>query len=310
MRNFLICLFSLIFFSVTSCKKPCTFDDLPEDFEARKTNHEKVTRILKNLDKKSKDELKTLARHKDHRIRRAVVQKIALYAQKDPQISDLLYNLAQTDQVPRVRSSSMRAIGISKNEGASGALILGLCDADPEVAVYAWKSIIKLESKAYNALLETLAPDFENGSKSCVKSPHHPKITVSQEVRNRLIKMDSKAIPILRAGLKHKNRSIVNASLEMLGRLGENAAPALEDIIEMLSESDEKTKNLALSAITKIGDQHPKVMPALFAAKADKSTAFAQAATQSIDLITASAQRALAQAQKEAQKKSGKPAKK
>ena len=288
MKKLLIFLTIILSAIVSGCFSPQKFNDQPDDINKQKTQFQTVSKILKSLPSASLEQTLKLTQNSDKRVRRAAALKLSQYSNvNNKNIIDALTTLLKKDPAYRVRSAAARSIGLLNIDVSSTALVAAICDKDPSVSLYAQKALNKLGIHAANAILAALSDDFPDKNMRC-KTVEDTKSNLQQEIKNRLLKMDSMARTIVNKGLSSTDNSIVLASLQIAGNLGFKVQSALPQILLLAQSQNEKRQLAAINTIGRIGDLHPLVMPVLFNIQSSAaSPTIKMAATRSIASVQA-----------------------
>ncbi len=288
MKKLLIFLTIILSAIVSGCFSPQKFNDQPDDINKQKTQFQTVSKILKSLPSASLEQTLKLTQNSDKRVRRAAALKLSQYSNvNNKNIIDALTTLLKKDPDYRVRSAAARSIGLLNKDVSSTSLVAAICDKDPSVSLYAQKALNKLGIHAANAILAALSDDFPDKNMRC-KTVEDTKSNLQQEIKNRLLKMDSMARTIVNKGLSSTDNSIVLASLQIAGNLGFKVQSALPQILLLAQSQNEKRQLAAINTIGRIGDLHPLVMPVLFNIQSSAaSPTIKMAATRSIASVQA-----------------------
>ncbi len=285
-------LLSILVFStllLCGCYEAKTFSALPDNYSDRVNDFKQVSTILARMPSASTEELLSLASHRDERVRRAAVLRLASATPTAPMV-DRLTKLLTGDPSASVRTAAARTLGALHDPGGLRALVLALCDKDPNARLFAWKSILRAGEDGNTAILEGLSSTSEASTTPCKKASGR-EVTVRHEIRELLLTMENRAIPIMEKGLLHENRSVMGTSLDILGRRGQSASSSLPAILELMESSDEEIRAAGLAAIGRIGDRHPGVMPAVLRAQADSSRKVQMAAAAALAAIQGNTRR-------------------
>ncbi len=122
--------------------------------------------------------------------------------------------------------------------------------------------------------LSDLAPQFsavdrQSLSASLVELLDDPVPAVGLAAGGGLIRLKGDAVAALQAALEQK--AMRNDALEILAEIGSAAAPALDDMIKSLADSDPVSQSDAAFAIASIGPEAKTAVPALERILADES---------------------------------------
>jgi HEAT repeat protein len=289
MKTFLCSVLVFSTLLLCGCYEAKTFAALPDNYSDRVNDFKQVSTILSHLQSASAEELLPLASHPDERVRRAAVLRLASATPTAPMVNKLT-QLLTDDPSASVRTAAARTLGALRDPGGLGALVLALCDKDPNARLFAWKSVLRAGEDGNTAILEGLSSASTASTTLCSKATG-PKVTVRHEIRELLLAMENRAIPIMEKGLLHENRSVVGTSLDVLGRRGQSASSALPDILALMENPDEEIRAAGLAAIGRIGDRHPGVMPAVLRAQADPSRKVQMAAAAALAAIRGNTRR-------------------
>lgn len=137
---------------------------------------------------------------------------------------------------------------------AAAKLRAGLADESPAVRNAAVEGLSDLAPRMSPADRQALAA-------ALVELLDDPVPGVGLAAGGGLIRLEGDAVAALRAALEHQ--PMRNDALEILAELGPAAAPALDDMIEALADSDPVSRSDAAFAIAAIGPEAKAAVPAL-----------------------------------------------
>lgn len=142
-------------------------------------------------------------------------------------------------------------------------------DAPAEFVAPAFEQLMtSLEKEAperIGALLDTFASLGPKVLRPCVRSLEikGPRRALALEVLMRLGPQAAPAVPALTTTLEDSDAALRREALFALGAIGPEAAPATEKIVSLLSDADETVAQAACYALGKIGPGAEAAVPAL-----------------------------------------------
>jgi HEAT repeat protein len=265
-QNLLFKLSTVIFTTAIllfGCYDSDEFPDFPDEFDKKTANFEKIAPILAALPTANETIAVSQATSPDKRIRRAAALRLLTLGSGSEKTVSALTRLAQSDEVPRVRSAAVRALGaVSENAGGVSTVVRAICDPDPNVRLYALKSLLHLDARANNAILEFLANSDESAMPCPTES--NPGHTLQEELIHQLDEQGAKFLSLFVDGLSHPRTEVVLQSLKQLRKLGRSAAPAIPALIALMDSPNDNIRFECIQTFTTVGDQHPLIMPTLF----------------------------------------------
>lgn len=259
--------FSTVIFTtailLSGCYESDEFPDLPDKLDEKTANFEKIAPILKALPTADEATAVSQADSSDKRVRRAAALRLLTLGSGSEKTVSALTRLAQSDEVPRVRSAAVRALGaVSESARGVSTVVKAICDSDPNVRLYALKSLLHLDARANNAILEFLANSDESAMPCPTES--NPGHTLQKELVHQLDEQGAKFLTLFIDGLSHPRTEVVLQSLKQLRKLGRSAVPAIPALIALMESPNDKIRFECIQTFTTVGDQHPLVIPTLF----------------------------------------------
>ncbi|MBN2343419.1 MAG: hypothetical protein JXX29_04465 [Deltaproteobacteria bacterium] len=279
--------FILTALCVSACFPAEEFSDVPENLNERTANFEKIASLLVDIKSADETNVAQYTKHNDRRIRRAAALRLLTLGTISSSSIHALGQLLQHDPDARVRTAAARALGESAEGPQASAVVQALCDKNANVRLYALKSLIHMESRANEAIAHYLA-ESEDSNVRCptITTENH---TLRDELLRQIEINGAKFLPALAHSLTHSNRAVVSSALDMLIKLGRGATMALPNVTALMNNpaADLEIRNKCIDVVATVGDQHPTVMPALYAAKNDSAPRIRSAAENAIRRIQA-----------------------
>lgn len=267
------------------CYETEQFPDLPKNFKQRQEAFPNIAKLLDALPSAAQKEALVAAEHKDKRVRRAAALRLSVVGKHSQQATDILIKTLKNDTEYRVRTAAARALGQAAPKDGAQALVNAICDPHPDVRLYAWKSILQMDTVAFDAVAPNLGKT-DLSSQQC-PTKKNPKYTLRHELTERVKQREGKALQLLTYALTQKDEQVLRTSLHLIKKIGRLAASAIPNIVELIQHQDETIRLAAVDALTSIGDQHPLVMPSLYRAQTDEAARVQTAAQNAVRKIRA-----------------------
>ncbi|MBN2715191.1 MAG: HEAT repeat domain-containing protein [Deltaproteobacteria bacterium] len=283
--NFCDVLLCVFFISIAGCYQPEDVADTPPDLIARQQNFEVVAASLREIGTADEKAAVSNLSSNDKRIRRAAALRMMTLGNITPSAVNTLVSILQNDPEARVRSAAVRALGeVSGNPTGVSAIVRAMCDENPNVRLYATKSLLHLDTKANAAILDFMAASNDTG-KHC-PSQADPSHTLQKELLYQLGVQGARFLSLYVEGLSHPQTDVVRLCLSQIRKSGRSASSALPAMVDLMHSPDDQIRFDTIQTFALVGDQYPLVMPVLFqAAESDPAPKVRNAAANAIKQI-------------------------
>lgn len=254
----------------------------PPDLERRNAALAELGRKLAVLAAADVSTASPLLDHTDPRVRAAAARRLAELGRACAAAVPKLAKLLAEDPDRGVRIEAALALGSSNDPGAVDPLVAGLADAERKVRLYAFKGLRRLGDAGIAGLIAHL-PESSPLSSLQYEDEAGKEIPLTDEIKARLVLVGAPAVPQLAAAVGSDEPVVRSAVMGVLGQIGPDAAGAIPRLVFALDQQEDASLAAqAASALARIGDLDPTVIPALTRASESENRRVADAARRAL----------------------------
>jgi len=203
----------------------------------------------------------------------------AFFGRGNMRVAGIVLNLLTL--LPAIALTALFFLGIAGNIGLN---IFGT-NVAADAAEGVTEGAVKGAARALKAEAEERSAEDNQPITHWIQMLRGSDELASAKARDRLVRLQGRAVPDLRTALKDEDPKLRHAVASILGAIGEHAASAIDDLVIALNDREATVRAAAAQALGQIGKSAHSSLPVLIRSTADVELIVREAAEVAVGLV-------------------------